>query len=205
MFRVSCDSCPYGVTYIPNTERFNETKITISGLNAVSQYHFKVFAENGVSIKAGDPEFVEITVTTEASVPLSVRSLRVTSVTSGEISLTWDSPDDPFNELEMYEIRFFARGREANATIIRAGRVNKYVVENLKQKTDYGFQVRAKTVSGFGEFSPVVYKRTGQLLALVGGTEDNYSKQGLLITVIAVAVALVLVFLVIAAALFFRG
>ncbi|XP_021955227.1 ephrin type-B receptor 2 isoform X1 [Folsomia candida] len=204
VYRVACDSCPYGVTYIPNTERFNETKITISGLNAVSQYHFKVFAENGVSVKSGDPEYVEITVTTEASVPLSVRNVRVTSVTSAEITLMWESPDDPFNELEMYEIRYFARGREANATIIRAGRVNKYVVENLKQKTDYGIQIRAKTVSGWGEFSQVVYKRTGQLLALVG-PEADYSRQGLLITVIAVAVALVLVFLVIAAALFFRG
>lgn len=59
-------------------------------------------------------------------------------------------------------------------------------------------------MSGWGEFSQVVYKRTGQLLALVG-PEADYSRQGLLITVIAVAVALVLVFLVIAAALFFRG
>lgn len=203
MFRVSCDSCPYGVTYNPNTERFNETKATISGLNAVSQYHFKVFAENGVTAKAGDPEFVEITVTTEASVPLTVSNVRVTSATSSEISLNWEAPDDPFNELEMYEIRYFMRGREANATIIRAGRVTKYNVENLKQKTDYGFQVRAKTVSGWGEWTPSVFRRTGQLMALVG--QEDYSQQGLLITVIAVAVALVLVFLVIAAALFFRG
>lgn len=110
-------------------------------LSVEIEYHFKVFAENGVSVKSGDPEYVEITVTTEASVPLSVRNVRVTSVTSAEITLMWESPDDPFNELEMYEIRYFARGREANATIIRAGRVNKYVVENLKQKTDYGIQV----------------------------------------------------------------
>jgi len=203
VYRVTCDACSYGVTYIPNKERFNESEITISGLNPVSQYHFKVYAENGVTAKAGEPEFVEIVVTTEASVPSKVHNVKVVAATATEISIAWDSPDDPFNELEMYEVRYFEKGRKKNATIIRAGRDPGYNFQNLKQKTEYGFQVRAKTVSGWGEFSNVVYKRTGQLMALVG--EEDYSQQGLMITIIAVAVALLLVFLVIAAALFFRG
>ena len=204
VYRVTCDACSYGVTYIPNAERFNDTKITISGLNPVTEYFFKVFAENGVTSQAGEPQYVGIPVTTEASVPSSISNVRIVGATASEVTLQWDAPDDPFNELEMYEIRYFIKGRDANATIIRAGRAPKYSFENLKQKTDYGFQVRAKTTSGWGEFSPVVYKRTGQLMASFVG-EEEYSQQGLMITIIAVAVALLLVFLIIAAALFFRG
>jgi len=204
VYRVLCDACSYSVTYIPNTERFNESKITISGLHSVSQYNFKVFAENGVTAKAGEPEFVEITVTTEASVPSSVTNVRVMSATASEVLLHWDPPYD-VQELEMYEVRYFVKGREANATIIRAGRVTRHTFENLKQKTEYGFQVRAKTTSGWGEFSSVVYKRTGQVVASFVGEEEAYSHQGFMITIIAVAVALLFVFLIIAAALFLRG
>jgi Eph receptor B1 len=41
----------------------------------------------------------------------------------------------------------------------------------LMQRTEYGFQVRAKTTHGWGEFSPPVFKTTGQVL----GT-GNFSK-----------------------------
>jgi ephrin-B len=34
----------------------------------------------------------------------------------------------------------------------------------LRQRTEYGFQVRAKTTHGWGEFSPPVFKTTGQVL-----------------------------------------
>ena len=105
VYRITCDACSYGVTYIPNTERFNETKITISGLNPVSQYNFKVYAENGVTIKAGEPEYLEIAVTTEASVPSSVTNVKAVAATATEVVLTWDAPYDPFNELEMFEVR----------------------------------------------------------------------------------------------------
>ncbi|CAL8143321.1 unnamed protein product [Orchesella dallaii] len=198
VYRVTCDSCSYGVAYNPNTERFNDTRITISGLNPVSHYHFKVYAENGVTAKAGEPEYVEIRVTTEASVPSSISNVRVGGTGSSEVMLMWEAPEDPFNELETFEIRYFMRGRESNASAVRKGRATNYKFDNLKQKTEYGFQVRAKTVSGWGEFSTVVYKKTGQVMTVVG--EEDYSRQGLLITIIAVAVALILVFLCIALA-----
>lgn len=35
----------------------------------------------------------------------------------------------------------------------------------LRQRTEYGFQVRAKTANGFGDYSPPIYKMTGQLLS----------------------------------------
>lgn len=73
-------------------EIFNDTKITITGLNAVTTYRFQVFAENGVSAQAGKSEYVDITVTTEASVPSLVSNVRITSVKSSELSISWDAP-----------------------------------------------------------------------------------------------------------------
>lgn len=73
-------------------EIFNDTKITITGLNAVTTYRFQVFAENGASPLAGQKEYVDITVTTEASVPSLVSNVRITSVKSSELSISWDAP-----------------------------------------------------------------------------------------------------------------
>lgn len=73
-------------------EVFNDTKITITGLNAVTTYRFQVFAENGVSALAGKSEYVDITVTTDASVPSLVSNVRITSVKSSELSISWDAP-----------------------------------------------------------------------------------------------------------------
>jgi len=66
VYRVVCEYCSQNANYVPAQENFNETKVTISGLNPVTSYHFQVYAENGVS-GYDSSQFVEITVTTEAS------------------------------------------------------------------------------------------------------------------------------------------
>lgn len=99
---------------LPQPE-FNETKITISGLSPVTTYTFKVLSENGVTSLASSGsgiagrEFVEISVTTEASITsASVNNVRVTAVKASEVSLSWDPPlnneatDD--NSIETYEV-----------------------------------------------------------------------------------------------------
>ena len=89
---------------------FNDTKVTITGLNAVTTYRFQVFAENGITELAGESDYVDITVTTEASVPSSVINVRVTSVKSTEMSLAWDPPhtndatDAEGDIVETYEV-----------------------------------------------------------------------------------------------------
>jgi Eph receptor B1 len=85
-------------------ETFNDTRVTISGLNPVTTYRFQVFAENGVTAQAGEKDYADITVTTEASVPSSVANVRVTSVKSTEVSLAWDAPEDDLADIEMFEV-----------------------------------------------------------------------------------------------------
>lgn len=131
-YRVRCDACSLGlVQYHPNTvrhrltspfdvsihpfvvlqETFNETRVVISGLNAVTTYRFQIFAENGVSyLQRHLSEYADIVVTTEASVASSITNIRVASVKSTEITLAWDAPtsdaiDMGSDIVETYEVK----------------------------------------------------------------------------------------------------
>lgn len=84
VYRVLCDGCGVTVSYIPNTDFFNDTKMTLTGLNPVTTYRFQVFAENGVSDVVGESsKYAEITVSTEASVTSVVTNVK------GELSEKW--------------------------------------------------------------------------------------------------------------------
>lgn len=86
--------------------------MTITGLNAVTTYRFQVFAENGVSLLAGRFEYVDITVTTEATVPSLVSNVRITNVKSSELSISWDAPVTELGDsdlVERYEGTFLLR------------------------------------------------------------------------------------------------
>lgn len=148
--------------------------MTISGLNPVTTYRFQVFADNGVTeqVPPNEHQFIEIAVTTEASVPSSVSNVRVINVRSTELTLRWDAPDDPYTEIEMYEVRYFIKGMENNASSMLINRPES-AFSSLRQQTVYGFQVRAKTTHGWGEFSSPVFKTTGAVLAAYEHTEEN--------------------------------
>lgn len=153
---------------------FNDTKVTISGLNPVTTYRFQVFADNGVSDLAptSEHQFIDIAVTTEATVPSSVSNVRVINVRSTELTLRWDAPDDPYSDIEMYEVRYFVKGLENNASSVLINRPES-AFSSLRQQTVYGFQVRAKTTHGWGEFSTPVFKTTGAVLAAYEHSEEN--------------------------------
>ncbi|GAB6031351.1 hypothetical protein CHUAL_009137 [Chamberlinius hualienensis] len=200
IYNVVCDACGQTVTYVPSQTNINDTKVTISGLNPVTTYLFQVFAENGVSAFYGPGQFVDVTVTTEASVPLMVANVQVKSVKSTEITLTWDAPTDPFSEIEMYEVRYYLRGAEKNATVMLTKK-EEILFSSLKQRTEYGFQVRAKTTHGWGEFSPPTYKMTGQIMAYV---EEGDNEQVRIIAGATVAVVVLLVIIILITVLIIR-
>ncbi|XP_065221402.1 ephrin type-B receptor 1-B isoform X5 [Planococcus citri] len=183
LYRVTCDVCGASVIYIPNTEKFNDTKITISGLSPLTAYKFLVFSENGVSnVSNSGPEFIDITVTTEASTSTaSVNNVRVTSTKTSEIALAWDPPylpdveGDTSNFIETYEVKCFVRGDDASNASSKLTTAQHVSFNQLRPRTDYGFQVRAKTLRGWGEYSPTIFKTTATNLdtSLMGGGGNN--------------------------------
>ncbi|XP_067213732.1 ephrin type-A receptor 4-A isoform X13 [Linepithema humile] len=200
-YRVACDACSVGVKYIPsNPDIFNDTKITITGLNAVTTYRFQVFAENGVTPLSGKAEYVDITVTTEASVPSLVSNVRITSVKSSELSISWDAPvtevgvSGDSDLVERYEVRCYPRYDDAtNATVIQTSELSA-TFKGLKSSTDYAIQVRAKTTRGWGEYTPVVFKKTPHAIGPdYIGEEDNMQVRIIAGAIVAVVVLLVII------------
>lgn len=63
----------------------------------------------------------------------------------------------------MLKVRCFSRHDEINATS-KMTTENRLTFNSLRQRTEYGFQVRAKTTHGWGDFSPTIFKTTGQVL-----------------------------------------
>ena len=55
------------------------------------------------------------------------------------------------------------QGKESNASSVFTEAPRTTIV-SLQQRTEYGFQVRARTSRGWGEFTEPVYGTTGQLL-----------------------------------------
>ncbi|XP_023013545.1 ephrin type-B receptor 2 isoform X3 [Leptinotarsa decemlineata] len=212
-YKIKCDACSLGlVQYNPNTETFNETRITISGLNAVTTYRFQIFAENGVSHLAlrASSEYADIVVTTEASVASSITNIRVMSVKSTDITLMWDAPSnndgsDMENDMvDAYEVRWFQRNDidYSNNSLITSDL--SATITGLQQRTEYGLQVRAKTQRGWGAYSPVIFKTTGQVLntAYIGDEE------GLRLQLVAggiVAVVVILVAVIVLTVVFLRS
>ncbi|KAL7632913.1 UNVERIFIED_CONTAM: hypothetical protein RMT77_016740 [Armadillidium vulgare] len=214
-FRVICDACGSRVTYKPvqaAESTFNATRVTIGNLNPMTTYRFQVVSENGVSDQATDVRFTDVTVTTEASsgmavvrssanVSLMVSNVKVTSVKSTEISLTWDPPSGHYPKVEMYEVQYYEKGFENNASSILTTKEEATLI-SLKQRTLYAFQVRAKTALGLGDYSPPVLKMTGQLLnTAYVGNDDNTQVRIIVgatvgaLLVIAVVVIMVVLFL----------
>ncbi|CAG0917576.1 unnamed protein product [Notodromas monacha] len=197
-YRVECDVCLSSATYRPpgfaDGGIGNETRVTIAGLRPVTKYRFRVYAVNGVSEFLADDrqQFLDITVTTEAAVPSMVSNVHVAEVKPSQMVLAWDPPRDQFGQnVETYEVRYFPRGEERDY-VSQTTKRQQLTVLKLQQQTEYGFQVRAKTPHGWGEFSPTVYRSTGQIFVYVGEKEGTGSR----IVIGTLAAASVVVFLV---------
>ena len=133
-------------------------------------------------------------------VPWTVENLVVTGVKSREISLSWQSPSDSYR-VEMYELRYWIRSHHHNATVIRT-KMESYSLTRLQQSTEYGFQVRAKTTHGWGEYTKPQYSTTGHMVEYVG--EDEKNTQVRIIAGATVAVVVLLAIIIVMIVLFFR-
>ncbi|TWW62769.1 Ephrin type-B receptor 2 [Takifugu flavidus] len=82
------------------------------------------------------------------------------SRTVDSITLSWSQPDQPNGVILDYELQYYEKDHsELNSTVIRSP-TNTVVIRGLKQGTIYVFQVRARTVAGFGRYSGKLYFQT---------------------------------------------
>ncbi|KAA8593567.1 hypothetical protein FQN60_009683 [Etheostoma spectabile] len=92
--------------------------------------------------------------------PSTVSIMHQVSRTVDSITLSWSQPDQPNGVILDYELQYYEKDQsEYNATAIRS-QTNTVVIRGLKPGSIYVFQVRARTVAGFGRYSGKLYFQT---------------------------------------------
>ncbi|KAH8041700.1 hypothetical protein HPB51_017502 [Rhipicephalus microplus] len=132
-----------------------------------------------------------------------ISNVRAKAIKSTEVLLAWDAPQDPFPEIDRYEVRYFPRKWAKNETVLQSHKL-QLAVTGLRSRTEYGFQVRVKTTRGFGEYSDTVFLTTGQYThspALVG---DEDKVQVRIIAGATVAVILLVVIVIVMIILYIK-
>lgn len=134
----------------------NKTQST----NSKSQNAFTNAGER-IDLSLIKTEYAEIIFTTESAILSTVFNVRIISTTSTEINLVWDKPVQGDLPVEFYEVRWFPKteldGFNKTALTTKETRAH---IDGLMENTEYGFQVRCKTINGYGSYSNIVYAQT---------------------------------------------
>ncbi|XP_035998075.1 ephrin type-B receptor 2 isoform X1 [Fundulus heteroclitus] len=159
--RGSCTRCGDNVQFVPRQLGLTDTSVHISDLLAHTQYTFEIQAVNGVSDQSPySPQYTSANITTNQAAPSAVSIIHQVNRTPNSITLSWSHPDQPNGVILDYELQYYEKNlAEWNSSIIRS-QTNTAVIRGLKPGTIYVFQVRARTVAGFGSFSGKMYFQT---------------------------------------------
>ncbi|KAM5246795.1 ephrin type-B receptor 2 isoform 3-T3 [Ctenodactylus gundi] len=159
--RGACTRCGDNVQYAPRQLGLTEPRIYISDLLAHTQYTFEIQAVNGVTDQSPfSPQFASVNITTNQAAPSAVSIMHQVSRTVDSITLSWSQPDQPNGVILDYELQYYEKElSEYNATAIKSP-TNTATVQGLKAGVIYVFQVRARTVAGYGRYSGKMYFQT---------------------------------------------
>uniref|UniRef100_A0A8C9PRT7 Ephrin type-B receptor 2 n=1 Tax=Spermophilus dauricus TaxID=99837 RepID=A0A8C9PRT7_SPEDA len=126
-----------------------------------AQYTFEIQAVNGVTDQSPfSPQFASVNITTNQAAPSAVSIMHQVSRTVDSITLSWSQPDQPNGVILDYELQYYEKElSEYNATAIKSP-TNTVTVQGLKAGAIYVFQVRARTVAGYGRYSGKMYFQT---------------------------------------------
>ncbi|KPP66251.1 hypothetical protein Z043_115271 [Scleropages formosus] len=95
-----------------------------------------------------------------STAPSTVSIMHQVSSTVDSITLSWSQPDQPNGVILDYELQYYEKDQtEYNSSTVKS-QTNTAVIRGLKPGTIYVFQVRARTVAGFGRYSGKMYFQT---------------------------------------------
>uniref|UniRef100_A0A3P9HAX4 receptor protein-tyrosine kinase n=1 Tax=Oryzias latipes TaxID=8090 RepID=A0A3P9HAX4_ORYLA len=159
--RGGCTRCGDNVQFVPRQLGLTESRVYISDLLAHTQYTFEVQAVNGVSDQSPySPQYASVNITTNQAAPSTVSIMHQVSRSVDSITLSWSQPDQPNGVILDYELQYYEKDlSEHNSSTIRS-QTNTVVIRGLKPGSIYVFQVRARTVAGFGRYSGKLYFQT---------------------------------------------
>ncbi|XP_067614765.1 ephrin type-B receptor 1-B [Eurosta solidaginis] len=147
-------------------------------------------------------EYAEIIFTTESDVSSTVLNVRIVASASKEVDLVWDKPAQTDSPIEFYEVRWFSKAEldTINKTTFNTKETQAHI-SDLNENTEYGFQVRCKTLSGYGTYSNIVYIHTHQ--AVSSGYDNSIHMR--IVAGTTVTVVFILVLVIVATVLFLRS
>uniref|UniRef100_A0A8D8L567 receptor protein-tyrosine kinase n=1 Tax=Culex pipiens TaxID=7175 RepID=A0A8D8L567_CULPI len=147
-------------------------------------------------------EYAEITFTTESAILSTVFNVKVISITNKEVDLVWDKPMHADSPIEYYEVRWFPKSEvDAMNKSVLSTKESKAHIGDLAENTEYGFQVRCKTLNGWGTFSNIMYAQTHQSVSPV--YDDSFQMR--IVAGSTVAVVFILVLVIVVTVLFLRS
>ncbi|XP_055604825.1 ephrin type-B receptor 5 isoform X2 [Uranotaenia lowii] len=147
-------------------------------------------------------EFAEITFTTESAILSTVFNVKIISITNKEADLVWDKPLHSDSPIEYYEVRWFPKAEvDAMNKSVLSTKESKVHIGDLQENTEYGFQVRCKTLNGWGTFSNIVYAQTHQSVSPV--YDDSFQMR--IVAGSTVAIVFILVLVIVVTVLFLRS
>jgi Eph receptor B1 len=95
---------------------------------------------------------------------------RVMAITNKDVELVWDKPLHSDSPIEYYEVRWFPKTElDTLNNMTLSTKDLKAHISDLLENTEYGFQVRCKTLNGYGTYSNIVYAQTLQNVSLGNG------------------------------------
>ncbi|KAM4620010.1 ephrin type-B receptor 4a [Polymixia lowei] len=194
--RGPCSPCGDGVSYRPAQYGLLGRRVEVWGLLPHTTYTFSIQALSGVSQPSGKaPASESVNITTSHNVPALVSVIRKSVSTESSLTLHWSVPTQPHYTILQYQLRYCEKERRgAEQCHYKDSDSNQVVLSDLRRATQYEVQVRARTMAGYGTFSPTAVFRT-----LPDGHD---SPSQLLVTGVLIAVGLLLLFTIIFVAAF---
>ncbi len=137
-----------------------ETNYTITGLDSLTSYYFRVACSSGQASPSFDIETLSAntgtaTVKTNADAPLSPENLTATTATTTAITLTWTTSLNATS----YTLEY-ATSEDGPWTTAYTGSALTRTVSSLTADTNYFFRISASNVTGFSSVSETISART---------------------------------------------
>ncbi|KAM3868606.1 ephrin type-B receptor 4a [Diretmus argenteus] len=194
--RGPCLPCGDSVSYRPAQHGLHGRRVEVWGLLPHTTYTFSIQALNAVSLLSGkDPASESVNITTSHDVPALVSVIRKSVSTESSLTLHWSVPAQPHYTILQYQLRYCEKERRSDEQCYyRESDSNQVVLSDLRRATQYEVQVRARTMAGYGSFSPAAIFRT-----LPDGLD---SQSQLLVTGILITVGMLLLITFICVAIF---
>uniref|UniRef100_A0A1I7YTZ1 receptor protein-tyrosine kinase n=1 Tax=Steinernema glaseri TaxID=37863 RepID=A0A1I7YTZ1_9BILA len=142
-YRYQCSNCASNVRAVPSSATFKERRLTLSNLEPGTTYSIVVFAENGVSKKAGSAyrQYAVTEFQTKAQTNIVISGLRLESMSNTGVSISWNAVSSVLaGGAVTYEVKMSVNNTGSSTTTV----LTYYSFSNLLAGETYAFAVRAR-------------------------------------------------------------